>query len=171
MGLRQQSGFTLIELMTTVVIVAILLGIGLPSFQGVMRSNRIATTTNEMVASLSLARNEAIKNAHGAGVCASTAGTACDGASWGDGWLVWSDLDADGALGADETVLRFSAGKSGITGDAQDLSILYDSRGRRVAAGDQSVVLQPDECGSQALQRTLSINRTGQVKVAKGSCS
>lgn len=171
MGLRNQSGFTLVELMITIVILAVLLGLGLPSFQGVMRSNRIATTTNELTASLSLARNEAIKRAQWAGVCPSSAGTACDGADWASGWLVWADSNGDGALGAGEDVLRFAAGRGGIVAGGAAAAVVFDARGRRMAAADQVITLRPDECGDQPLQRTLTVNRTGQARIVKGDCS
>lgn len=170
MPFRRNTGFTLVELMITVAVLAVMLAIGFPSFQSVLRSNRIATATNEMIASMSLARSEAIKNTHGTGVCASTAGASCDGASWGDGWLVWDDTNGDGALDDGETVLRFTAGNPKVSGDDADLTIAYDARGRRRAAADQVVMLRPDECGSQPLQRSLLINRTGQIKVTKGPC-
>ena len=52
--MTQQSGFTLMELIITVAIAAIVLAIGVPSFQEMMRSNRLATQTNELVAAMNL---------------------------------------------------------------------------------------------------------------------
>lgn len=171
MSRRSSGGFTLVELMIVLAVLAITAAIAFPSFQGTLRSNRIATTTNSMLGSLSLARSEAIKNSHGAGVCASKAGATCDGATWGDGWLVWSDADGDGALSANETVIQYTQGKPKLQGDAGALTIAFDSRGRRRASGDQSIVLRPDECGSAPLQRTLRVTPTGQVKIDKEPCT
>ena len=170
MSSRRSRGFTLVELMIVLAVLAVMAAIAFPSFQGTLRSNRVATTTNSMLGSLSLARSEAIKNSHGAGVCASTTGAACDGATWGDGWLVWSDTNGDGALGANETVIQYTQGKPKLLGDAGALTIAFDSRGRRRASGNQSIVLRPDECGSQPLQRTLRVMPTGQVKIDKDTC-
>lgn len=58
--LRQQ-GLTLIELLTTMSVIAIVLSIGVPSFQSLMANNQITTTTNLFVAAMSLARSEALK--------------------------------------------------------------------------------------------------------------
>lgn len=171
MKARGFCGFTLIELMVTLAVLAVLATIALPSFQGVLRSNRIATTTNEMLASLSFARAEAIKNAHGAGVCASAAGDSCDGDNWGNGWLIWSDTNGNGALDGGEDVLRYTNVSPQIQGDAAMLVISFDGRGRRRSQAAQTITLRPDECGSQSLQRTISINQTGQTKVAKGACA
>ena len=66
---RQNTGFSLIELMVVIAIVAVLLTLGLPSFQSSLRSNRIATTSTELLASLALARSEAVRSTRGGGVC------------------------------------------------------------------------------------------------------
>ena len=167
---KRGAGFSLVELMITLVVLAILAAVVFPNFEGVMRSNRVATTTNELLASLSLARAEAIKNAHGAGVCASTAGAACDGASWGDGWMVWADANGDGSFNAGETIVRISEGSPKVVAGTANLVIAFDSRGRRRSQAAQAISLRPDDCGGQALLRTVSINQTGQTKVAKGAC-
>ena len=165
----RHSGFTLIELMVTIAVLAVLLALGLPSFQQSLRSNRVATATNEMIASLSLARSEAIRGTRGGGVCASGDGAGCNG-TWSDGWIVWADTDSDGSFDNGETVLRYSRGNGKLTANGP-AAVSFDARGRRRAVADQSLTLEPDECGSQPLRRTLTINASGQVKTARGDCS
>ena len=170
MPANRQSGFTLVELMIAIAVVAVLLGLALPSFQQSMRSNRVATATNEMIAALSLARSEAIRNNGGGAVCPSTNGTAC-GASWSDGWLVWADTNGNSTLDAGEAVLRYSQGNPRLAVSNTGGTVAFDSRGRRRAVGDQTLTLRPDECASQPLQRTLTINASGQVTTVRGACS
>lgn len=171
MSLRRQNGFTLVELMVTIMVLAVLATIAFPSFQSTLRSNRIATASNELIASLALARSEAVKNRRGAGVCASSAGSTCDGKSWADGWLVWADTNGDGGLSAGETVLRYSAGRPGLTTvGTPDLSVGFDPRGRNRANASLDLTLRPDTCGKQPLQRTLRISPTGQVRLLKEDC-
>ena len=55
------SGFTLIELLVTVAVIAIVLTIGVPSFQQVIMTNRMATQANDLLGSMNLARSEAVK--------------------------------------------------------------------------------------------------------------
>ncbi|PKM34904.1 MAG: general secretion pathway protein GspH, partial [Gammaproteobacteria bacterium HGW-Gammaproteobacteria-10] len=55
----KHTGFTLIELMMTIAIGAIILTLGIPSFMETIRSNRLTTRTNELLTSLNLARSEA----------------------------------------------------------------------------------------------------------------
>jgi len=170
MSLRRSNGFTLIELMVTIAVLAILAVIAFPSFQGVLRSNRTATTTNELMASLALARSEALKNTRGAGVCASSDGTSCNGDTWGDGWMVWSDADGSGSFDSGEPVLRYSAGSTKMLGSQDNLTLAFDGRGRNRAAAALDITLKPDECGDLPLQRTLRLSAVGQVRVERESC-
>ncbi len=167
-------GFTLIELLVTIAVLAILLALGLPSFQGSLRSNRLATTTNELLATLSLARTEAIRNTRGAGVCPSQDGTACGG-SWNQGWLVWSDLDGGGDLDANETTLRFTRVDDRLRVTAPNAGVLrFDARGRLDPAlgGAQQIGLRSESCpAEQELVRRVNVNPTGQVNVSKEACS
>ena len=167
---HRQSGFTLVELMITIAIVAILAALALPSFQQSMRSNRAATATNEMIGALSLARSEAIRNSGGGAVRSSADGTSCGG-GWSDGWLVWADTNGNGTLDTGETVLRYGQGHPRLTVSNAGGTVAFDGRGRRTAATGQSVTIRPDECGGQPLQRTLTINASGQITTAKEACS
>lgn len=169
--MSKSRGFTLIELMITIAVMAILLSLALPSFQQTLRSNRVATTTNELLASLSLARSEAIRNTHGASLCPSADGTSC-GTDWNAGWLVWGDTNDDGTLDSGETVLRFTKLSPKMTAAGPSSNVVtFDGRGRRASTTGQSIVLAPDQCGGQELKRTLEIGPTGQVKTTRSTCT
>ncbi|MGY4830731.1 GspH/FimT family pseudopilin [Sphaerotilaceae bacterium SBD11-9] len=85
-------GFTLIELMVTIAVLAILLGIGVPSFSRILASNRMATQTNEIVGGLNLARSEAVRR----GLPVAIRAVSTNG-SYSGGWLVFTDANSDGA--------------------------------------------------------------------------
>jgi type IV fimbrial biogenesis protein FimT len=87
----QTLGFTLVELMTTVSIAAILLGVAIPNFTSIITNNRMTAHTNELVTALNLARSEAIKR--GQQVVVRKSGT-----NWEDGWQVFVDIDRDSPL-------------------------------------------------------------------------
>jgi type IV fimbrial biogenesis protein FimT len=162
-----------VELLITIAVLAILTAIAFPSFKNTMQSNRVATTTNEVLASLSYARSEAIRSSRFASVCASKTGTACDGNSMSDGWLVWADTNGDGTLGGSETVLRFSKGNPRMQASLSGgTTVTFDARGRRRSTSNQAFVLRPTDCETgQALQRQVTVGATGQAKVAKESCA
>ncbi|MDY0953427.1 GspH/FimT family pseudopilin [Stenotrophomonas rhizophila] len=169
MSMRPSKGFTLVELMVTVAVVAILSAIAYPSFQGTLRSNRLAAGHNELLGLVNLARSEAIRNSRGGGVCGSSDGNTCDGA-WGVGMMAFSDIDHNGLYGTGDTVLRFNKINSGLVVQGPTAPIAFDGRGRRKLAADQVLVMRPDKCGTQSLLRTVTINASGQISAVKGAC-
>lgn len=109
--MKRQSGFNIIELMITVAVFGVLLGVGVPGIQSYIYNSRMTTQINSFSTSLAQARSEAIKlNSHVV-VCLSSNGTACDGYNsgnpWNKGWIVFIDRNNDndidhGAPGADD---------------------------------------------------------------------
>ncbi len=92
--MKKNSGFTLIELMITVSIVAILLTVGVPSLKTFMQGNQLIASTNELVSAIHVARSEAIKLNSKVSICSSNNGTSCSGSSsWKEGWIVFVDAD------------------------------------------------------------------------------
>lgn len=92
MAKSRELGMTLIELMTTLLVLAVVLGIGVPAFTNILDTNRMASTINQLVASIHVARTEAVKQRANATVCASSDGATCDpAASFRDGWIVFTD--------------------------------------------------------------------------------
>lgn len=111
-----QTGVTLIELMVVVVLVAIFTFVGIPSYQYVTTTNRMATEMNGFVGDIQFARSEAIKRGYDVSMCASdpsnnqptTTNPQCLGTStsnWSSGWVVYTP-----AFGSTATsVLRIHA--------------------------------------------------------------
>lgn len=99
-----QQGFTLLEVMITVSIASILLAIAVPSFQSTMARAQLTTQTNNFVAAIASARNEAIKNNARTVLCASSGGTSCNGAAWTQGWIVFIDTDQDNVVDVGEVI-------------------------------------------------------------------
>lgn len=103
-----ERGFTLVELMVTVAILAIIAGIAAPSFINLIRKNRVTSAGNELVALLQVARSGAISNRATATVCPSTDGATC-AAGAGNRWIAF--YVKNGAT----TVIRDSMLSSGVT--------------------------------------------------------
>lgn len=78
----ESSGFTLIELMITVAVLAVIMAIAAPSFRGIINGNRITSAANEFVGVLQAAKMEAIRLNGRVTVCPSTNGTSCGGGNW-----------------------------------------------------------------------------------------
>ena len=110
MTIRSQLGFTLYELLITVVIVGIVLGFGVPNLIDFTRNSRMTSTANDLHASFQLARTEAARARSNITICASANplgnNSDCDG-TWDQGYIVFVDADGDlSRSGTTETVLR-----------------------------------------------------------------
>ncbi|MGV8959390.1 MAG: GspH/FimT family pseudopilin [Stenotrophomonas sp.] len=180
--MRNIAGFTLIEMMITVSIAAIGMAIAFPSFTGVLRSNKVATGTNELIASFNLARTEAIRSNRGSGVCPSTTGAACNGSDWSVGILIFADNDGNRKWSAGDSAIRYFDARPGLVVEAEPNAggpggggattvseVSFDSRGKVASAVD--IVLKPTDCKKDSnLQRRIHVSRIGQTRTSKEVC-
>lgn len=88
-GGARARGFTLVEMMVTVAVIAIVGAIAVPAFSNMIRHNRVVSSSNEMIAALQLARSEALARRSTTALCASNDGSTCSG-SVGSRWIVLS---------------------------------------------------------------------------------
>lgn len=185
----RHAGFTLIEMLIVIVILALFTSIGVPSFQNTIRENRLATQANSLVASFHLARSEAIKRRLPVVICRTANGTTCvtDGAgTWETGWLIFVDdnLDAtadatdnDGLFNSTEQLLRHVSAiqtttlrsASAVVAD----SVRFRNNGLLANAGD-SFFLCDTKTADTKEARDININVTGRVTTKKdvgaGNC-
>ena len=175
--MKRNAGFTLIELITTIVISALLLAIGIPSFRTIIQNNRAATLANSFISYAHLARSEAIKRGLPVTMCASANQnqTACgSAATWNNGWLVFVDPDGDGTLGnLNDRIKIHGALDAGSTVTTTQGRITYAATGFVVAGGGAgnagSYTLAAQGCyGNYA--RAVSISNTGRVTVSAAPC-
>lgn len=104
---RRMSGFTVVELMITLVIGAILLAIAIPNFTSMVHTSRAQSMADDFASALNFTRTESLKLATRVTICASKDGATCSGA-WNEGWIVFQDY---AATDKDAPVLA----KSGVT--------------------------------------------------------
>ncbi len=176
---RGAAGVTLVELLITLAIAAILLAIGVPAFQNMVATNRIAALTNELSAALQLARSEAMSRGQRVTVCKSSnaeaaAPTCSPSANWADGWLVFVDGVSGGVEGTfDGSDLRLRAGKPA-SGDATVTTVNFadyvvfrpdgQNRGSSgLANGSFAICIAPNE-------RRIVINTVGRIRIETGTC-
>lgn len=100
MIIARENGFTMVELMITLVVVSILLAAAVPFLGDFTRNNRLVSQTNDLVSAIQLARSEAVKQGTNAIVCPSSDHATCstNAADWQSGWLVFSDFNLNGAF-------------------------------------------------------------------------
>lgn len=108
---NRSHGFTIIELLVTLAIAALILGLAAPSFNEFRRNGRLTGTANDFLATVQIARTEAIKRQQPVSICA-TADDPTDPAAdctlgRFNNWLVFIDLNSDCLrVGGGEDILR-----------------------------------------------------------------
>ncbi len=165
---KNQNGFTLYELLITMLVIGIALTVGIPSFGVFTQNSRITSTANDLHSSFFLARSEAARAKSNITICASNnsmGAATCTGGTFDDGWIIFVDLNGDiQRAGADESVLRrhpaiddaidistnaganyFSFAPTGLgrgdvggAGASVQTAVICDGRGNIVAAGGNS---------------------------------
>ena len=106
MSTSRNRGFTLIELMVTLAVVAVLLSAGVPSFSAMIKNNRLVTENYALRTVLSAARSEAQTQRTTVTVCRSANAIDCSSGDWGVGYMAFIDVDDDGQLDNDEQLLQ-----------------------------------------------------------------
>jgi type IV fimbrial biogenesis protein FimT len=156
----RERGFTMMELLVAVSIAAVLFAIGVPMFRDAALGSRLSAAANNLLASVQLARSEAIKRNVNVTLCASSDGTSCAGAGgWEQGWITIID-PADPS-----TVVQYQQGlpagyQMTQTGGTTDLVFQPIGIG---ASAAEITVCRLDPIGSQ--ERVLSLRATGTANV------
>lgn len=170
--MRYRDGFTLIELMITVVVLGVVLAITAPAMGNLVRSNRVTANANAVVSSMQYARSEAVKNAQPVVVCASSDQSTCDGAGstdWSVGWISFVDANDNGTFeAANDRRLR-------VRGPLDNATLSSGGQGmvtyRPTGQVDQtlSLTLAPKKCEGKQ-QRGIDLNLIGRPNVQEEAC-
>lgn len=179
-GLRRHSGFTLIELIIAIIILAIVATYAVPSFQQTVMNNRLTSQINEVSSLIAYARSEASKLRSGViTACSSTDSASCAGSSaWETGWIIFTDFDGDRTVdnGDGDELLKVGGALSGgntfrivdLTSDSGGY-VQFASNGFPIpsATGNAAgtFVICDDRGAIEA--RAVVINVSGQTRLAR----
>ena len=185
-------GFTLIEVLVVMTISAILLAVGVPMFQSTIASMRASEGANSLVASLELARTEALRRGTTVSVCrvTSTDPTACDGGAAGGfaagdlaaGWMVYADLggSAVGAFNAGDERIQLQGPLSTGAGARVEIInnpavnvITFRPDGLLITGGAQlsfRVAYPQAAVGAGVSCRTVGVDISGRTSTARVTC-
>lgn len=165
--MKRATGFTLIEIMIVVVMVGILASVALPAFLDLVETNRKASQVNRLIGSFIYARSEAVRRKVTLGVCASSDEQNCNNVNWDNGWIVFIDVNNDGAPDAptDTSVLKVygAIDANTITSTLPGNAYAFASNGFGSSIG--TIKFCDDRGADKA--RAIVISAIGRVKASK----
>lgn len=176
--MNRSAGFSLIELMVVIAIAAILATLAVPSFQGMIASSNLTSTTNDLVAAFARARSDAVRRGKRVTVCMSADGAQCTtSGSWSQGWIMFNDndhSDANANVKTGETITAVAAALSNqlvITGSMPYVSYSADGQAKLMNGGSGAGTLRICSTSSALTNdtraRDLVINFAGRVNIVK----
>ncbi len=165
--MKTKSGFTLVELLISVALIAIITTYAIPNYRDFVRNNKIISSTNDFVSTLNIARAEAAKRKVTVSICGSTDAATCNTNKFEDGWIVFTDVNFDGAInGADELlIVQSDIGSVFVRGVSfsNNAIVKYSSRGTIDSTGSFVVC---DEKRGPKFAKAMNINVTGRIRAA-----
>ncbi len=171
MNRHKLDGFSMVELLITMAIAVILLTIGVPSFQNMVKDKRMATSVDILITDLEIAKSEAMTRNQTVIVCRHNGNTAtptaCDNtAEWEDGWVVFVDTNLDGKVDSSELLRVTGALGAGINLGYSSAIITFNSRG--FASGSAGTLELCDDRG-YAKGMKLNVSSSGFVQTEHAS--
>ncbi len=166
MRIYGECGFTLYELLITVLVLGVILAFGIPNLTEFTQNSRMTSTANDLHASFHLARSESARAKSNITICASAnpmGPEASCGGTWDQGYIVFVDENADLArTGTMENVLRAQPGAAkGVT-----LAVADDAGYFMYAPTGLG---RTDIAGSPALSQVVICDARGNVTAAGGN--
>jgi type IV fimbrial biogenesis protein FimT len=162
---RHSRGFTLIELMITITLLAILLGFGIPTFRDFTRRNSVTSVQNDLVTAFNLARSESLRRNRNVSICASTDLETCAGdeEEWNQGWIAFTDRSVAGEVDGDDEVLQgWQSANTDLEFEANGSSFVrYLPNGMAEAAAE--IDISWPKCAGPHLRR-INVQPTGAIE-------
>ena len=176
MRIKIIRGFTLIELMVTILVLGIFMAIAMPDFTAVIENDSITNMSNDLITSLNMARSEAIKRDVPVSVCATADNTysSC-GANWDLGWIVFvnptggSVLSNTAAAPLLRTIAVTNQNATISTAPAVDI-ITYNGSGfTATSSSNVTFTVKATGCTTDS-GRSIALNAVGHPVVTNISC-
>jgi len=178
-SIRQNRGFTAIELAIVVTIAGVLITLAIPNLRDVIRNSHITSATNELVATLNLARSEALKRHAQVRVCAApdaptsddpTAALCEAGTDLTAGWMIiaenvtdptpeWVPIRISSASGATKVITDSAS--------SDTFQIAFDPQGQMMDTSVVTFSICDDRDPAERYGRYITVAQSGLLKASK----
>lgn len=152
------KGFTIIELLMTLAIIALVVVFGLPALDGAVARGGFTANVNEVIGGLNLARLEAVKQGRPIRI-SSISGTA----DWSDGYRVWRDQDANNAFDAGEEIRVYEAMPNTLTLTGTAPELIFLASGFTSQATGLSSTFTFCSSENTVTDRQVQVNAAGRI--------
>lgn len=165
--LLRSNGFSLYDMLTTLVVVSTIAAVAVPSFQQLLYRQRITAAINTLISALYLARSEAIKRSETAVLCPSPDGHSCvqRGNIWEQGYLLYIDSNDNARVDAEEIVVRYFETTIGLrvqtSADRDDIRYLPNG----LASGTNATFKFCD-AHNRGAPRTVIVSNSGRARTS-----
>lgn len=160
---RRAGGFTLLELMVTLAVAAILISIAVPSLDEATLIGKLSTSANDLVAGVAMGRSEAIQRNSVTSLCVSSDGASCGSGGWEQGWILVS---------GSTVIQKHAAAPRGFKVTSSVAKIDFQPTGVGNTQASITVCRYAPSAGSS--ERLVSVSATGRAYVSKtsiGACT
>lgn len=168
--MNKSNGFTLIELMVTLAVLAFVVTLGVPQLVALSDNNRLVSSGNALVRDLHVARSEAVKRGMAVTICGSTDGASCNTGNWEDGWIVFADANRNTVPDGGDTLLSVQGSMSG---NITMRSSIFNTAGLiqylpngQLSGADRGTLTVCDPNGDAATARAINLNNLGRPSKA-----
>ena len=169
---KRTDGFTLVELLTTVLVSAIILSFAIPSFLDLVEKTSTRTAAEDLLESFRNARLTAIEQKAKVIICASSDGATCNNSTgtWSTGYLVFKDNDGDGVPNAPGDIVSYQRFKDSLfvkIPSGTNYKVHFNQNGWTPGSANSLLICTRPGTNKNGYQ--LVVNRAGRIRIEDSS--
>lgn len=170
-----RRGFTIIELMVTVVILSVITAFAVPAMRDFIQRGQATAVTSELLTALSMARSEALRSVKRVSLCASSDGATCTNDGFANGFIVFIDQSTPRDVNAGDVIIQVFGKPAGdLVFDTEVLAVSYMPSGMRELQSEgapSGTCFELIVSGNERSRSHVNISVSGAVRTGKGACT
>lgn len=166
--MRTTQGFTLIECLIALAVLAILLAAASPSMREMKTRNELQSMQHALLSSAQAARGFAVARKEQVSLCASANGLSCDGgANWSHGWLLYAERNRNSRFDGSDELLQVQQNASPVEISASRVNLNYRADGSASGSNLTIKLCVPGRSSGHA----VVVANSGRIRAEEMRCS